>query len=579
MIDGIYCVASLDGSTIAREDCEALGLDPAEGSFSGHVIDVGMPQCAEQVQNGEYSLLFLGQLQDHAALADRLGLSRDESPAALALAALHRWGANTRNNLAGRWSFACWNAASRQLTFVTSANLRDRHYFALDGCKLAIAPSLKTLAKLPWVSDQIDPLGFATMMALGRLKVQLPAATFLKLVFPIDHNEFLTLSSEGCIAAERRLPNVAGWNGDFEEGVAAVRDRLRQIIRHEIAAHRHLGVFLSGGLDSTILAWLTSEELQPHQTLTAFCSVTPDGDEYADDFHLAKMAADHLGIPIVGVFPPREGNIYRAGRAHMERMQILSPRHYLYDAFYAAAQERGISLILDGLIGETSVTGSARLVTPGTLLRQAKMVAGKTVRDWFGNRDWAQEALFFTPSEKLREMLPEAFTGFRPQMTLPELNFSNRPIGLPRMMPAIGEIVTSTTVPGLRCAYPFIDPELIALTSGMPANFFYRDGMGRALARRILAGAVPDELRLAPKGGAFSPDYRKRLATDVQQEISRISALQHSGAGDLVDLEWLSVQLRGAQDAETGAFDLLRRLHFSTLTAEFVCWWQSGRSG
>ena len=91
-----------------------------------------------------------GFLEEAEELRAELGLA-DASPAALAWAAVERFGSAASARMAGQWTLLHWDVGARQLTLLTSETYRDPVYWASRDGRLAVTPRPLELTVLPWV--------------------------------------------------------------------------------------------------------------------------------------------------------------------------------------------------------------------------------------------------------------------------------------------------------------------------------------------------------------------------------------------------------------------------------------------
>ncbi|HET7845237.1 MAG TPA: asparagine synthase-related protein, partial [Xanthomonadales bacterium] len=64
---------------------------------------------------------------------------------------------------------------------------------------------------------------------------------------------------------------------------------------------------------------------------------------------------------------------------------------------------------------------------------------------------------------------------------------------------------------GIELRYPYRDPRVIAFVLALPADVQWRHGEQKALTRRMLAGRLPEALRLRPKSGSLLPFFRAAI--------------------------------------------------------------------
>lgn len=570
MVPGIYALGSFVGEPVNPADCRILGLDPAKGDFVGTVCDLpGTDWTIDRHAEGPHRLLFLGNLHDRARLAADL----DRAPAGsaeLALAAILRWGAGARARMPGEWSLLHWDAQAKRLQVATSGRLRDRVLIAQAGSRFAIAPNLTTLSRLPWIDDAIDPEGLAHELSPQRFRLGRGGHTILRQVWQVEAGQFVTLDATGK-QVERRPPLEAiPWQGSFDDGVAAATDMLRGIVRRAIAPYRRVGVLLSGGLDSTLIAAIAVEELRSDQSLIAFSSVAPPGTGLIDERAWSQHTADHLGIELVPIWPSHDSAIYRPTPHHFVNGPTRSVRHYLYDALFAAALERGVEVMLDGEYGESALSRSPHFKTPRRRLGAAVRAVRQRLRPV---RVEDSERFMVQFSADFLAGFPESFRESAPPMPIDWVS-QTRPMGFTKGQPGYGFYPTADTGFPIRRANSCLgDFELLRLVAGMPAEFLHRDGLDRALIRAMLAGRVPDETRLRTEKRAFSPDYDARLVREAPSLDSRFDIWRSAGAEQILDLNWMTRSIARMVKAEVPPLTVRSKLHMSVLVAEFLAWW------
>ena len=85
-----------------------------------------------------------------------------------------------------------------------------------------------------------------------------------------------------------KLPQIKNFIGDFDKAVEKVRHSLKESVKKRLVSDVPVGVFLSGGLDSSIIASIMSKELPELHSFTV-------GLEGSPDIEAARKVANHLG--------------------------------------------------------------------------------------------------------------------------------------------------------------------------------------------------------------------------------------------------------------------------------------------
>lgn len=570
MSPGIYAVGSFVGEPPSPADCRVLEIDPSNDSFAGTVRDFpGTSGTVDRYEDGANVLLFLGRLHDEAKLAAELG-GAEAPPAEMALAALRRWGADVRARMPGEWSLLHWSASDKRLQIATSFRLRDRVLIAQVGSRFAVAPNLAMLSRLAWIDDTIDPEGLAYELSPQRFRLGREGHTVLRQVRQIEAGQFVTLDATHKHIVRRPRLEAIPWQGSFEDGVAAATDALRGIVRRAMAPYRRIGVLLSGGLDSTLVAAIAAEELRSDQTLTAFTSIAPPGTGLIDERQWSQHTADHLGIEMVPIWPSDTCQIYRPSPHHFENGPTRSVRHYLYMALFGAAQERSVDVMLDGEYGESAISRWAYFPTPMNRIR----AASRGFRQRFGLGGGAPPERFMV--NFTQQFVNDLSTPLREAAPPIPIDWVSpaRPMGFTKGQLGFGAFPTADTGFAIRRANACLgDIELLRLVGGMPASFLRRDGYDRALIRAMLAGRVPDETRLRTEKRDFSPDYNDRLMREAIPLKSNLDAWRTADIAQVLDLDWMAQTINLMAVGRLPSPPTIAKLHMTVLAAEFLMWW------
>ena len=208
------------------------------------------------------------------------------------------WDTACLAHLTGDFSFALWDARNRRLFCARDQmGIKLLYYARKAGCFIC-GNTLNSLRLHPAVSDRLNDLAIGDFLLFGHNQ-DLATTTFADIQrLPPAH--MLVLSGTD-VRIERYWtlpvdpPLRLGRLDDYAEQFlhlfrAAVRDRMRT---------SHVGILMSGGLDSTGIAAIALElsrrekavDLSAHTLV--FDRLIPDQER-----HFAGMAAAHLGIPI-----------------------------------------------------------------------------------------------------------------------------------------------------------------------------------------------------------------------------------------------------------------------------------------
>lgn len=582
---GIYGCFHRDGRPLSEGERRALGLPAgAPGdTWSVTAHDNLAPEAVSRHDEGGETTVFAGHIEEANELAGRLGLGRSAAPAQIAAAALARFGGDTPAQVIGEWSLLHRHADGR-LTLMLGAGVRDPIFYAVSGPRVAVAPDLFALSRLDWVDSRIDEAGLLFPVARAALRATRGDTTMLCGVRRLENGESVVIDPQGGVARRRAdilLPQPRR-SGSFADLVAEAEHLLRHIMATRLARTQRSAHMLSGGLDSSLLAWLAAEEHRTGLAPIAVTSAAPPGSGLPDETFFAQTVADTIGMECHKVWPDPEVNAYRPRLAILtgQNGPPLSNRHALTDALVAGAYAQGATMMIDGGYGEMTATVrlprhdfTSRVRAPLRAVYHAIRALGAPPQPEQGpfHVRLAPHRLASLPDVMLKAL---AEPPPRTAMPGPGELFGYIP-GIER-----GLALANEFYPGApRTELPFRDMRLLRLFAGVPVATLLAGGPDRGVARQMMAGHLPDSIRLRPRGMPASPDHNLRLQQHALVARERMALFRKAGIDAWLDLDWLDTALAGM--AETGPRDVVHgnEVQLTAITAEFLLWWAAQGSG
>lgn len=578
MRTGLHALAGLGGPPPFADDLAAMQLGDCPSSLPGialhaRAVDAHAIGAAGVASDDAGQCWFLGEIEDANAVAATLGCAPE--PAAIALAAMRHWGPATTDHLAGEWSLLFWSAAERTLWLGTSRQMRDRLYYAFDGDRFAVSSDFVRLSRVSWIGAAFDTLGMAGALGPWEVRQRRPGLTLFRNIFELEPGCFHGFAANGEHRIVRHAPDAPlPWDGSFDAAMTAIEDRLMRVIGAAIAPHDRVGVVLSGGLDSAVVARILAHARRPGQTVIALTSVAAPGSGRRDERDLAAAVTQALGIEHHLVWPDESARLFRwATDDGLPGQLALSSNHHVLNAIAVRARTLGITALFDGCNGEVSVSGSEGLHEPPVGLRALKAwLVGQL--PWRRDRDAGiVERFIVPPSRALRDRLPADFSGVERQ-PIPRLWRRKLPprIGLP---PAYAKAwrISSTQMPwDMRWSSPLRDRQLMRMVAGMPRAFATWHGQDRCFARELLRGHVPDFVADQPKGLGISVDYVDRFQRELPELVARIPAWRDARVDEWIDLDWIAREARALTGRPDTPFGAQLRVQAAALAAERIAW-------
>lgn len=246
--------------------------------------------------DGRYALVLNGEIYNFRELRRELeqGGSRFRSSgdAEVALEALARWGVGALERFNGMFALGCYDTVDRQLLLARDhAGIKPLYYLrTAEG--LVFASQYDAILLHPWAAGAgMDPERLSLYLHLGYIPA--PFAP-LRQSGSVEPGGWMTIGADGTVRQGRwfsfprlRVPDLRGAEAD--EAVAAA---VTAAVRRQLVSDVPVGVFLSGGIDSPLVA-AQLRRLAPG--CPAFTLGT-NGDEF-DETPEARAYAEALGLP------------------------------------------------------------------------------------------------------------------------------------------------------------------------------------------------------------------------------------------------------------------------------------------
>lgn len=277
--DGIWCDASA-GAALSFRRLAIIDL-----------TDAGAQPMISA--SGRYVIVFNGEIYNFERLRAQLhGTSfRGHSDTEVLLACIEEWGVDAAvERFIGMFAFALWDRGDRTLTLVRDRLGVKPLYYSLTPRGVAFASELKAMP----ARDRIDRGAVSLYARYGYV----PAPwSIYEGIAKLPPGQILTIRSDGSTHhraywdAPRKIEHAVAhrFRGSEDDALEALDEMLRDSIRLRLVADVPLGLFLSGGIDSSLVAALMQKEAGAISTFTI--GVEGTQSESAQ----ASRVARHLG--------------------------------------------------------------------------------------------------------------------------------------------------------------------------------------------------------------------------------------------------------------------------------------------
>lgn len=274
---------------------EAPGISFAHNRLSIIDLSPGGKQPMTS-PDGRYTIIYNGEIYNYRELRhelETLGESfTSQSDTEILVRAFARWGVEGLRKLNGIFAFAVWDRDERSLTLVRDQIGVKPLYYHSDGKRLVFSSEIKAILE----HDVARTLDMDAVNLYFRLLYVPGPRTIFRDVKKLQPGHALVFK-DGKIVMTRWWKLEEGSPvASYDEAVEGVRTRTREAVWRQLVSDRPLGVFLSGGIDSTsVLAMM--RELDPNGTIKTFSvgyDATAQADKYNADARLARETSRHF---------------------------------------------------------------------------------------------------------------------------------------------------------------------------------------------------------------------------------------------------------------------------------------------
>lgn len=185
-----------------------------------------------------------------------------ETDTEVVIKAYRYWGTAAFARFRGMFAFALHDTEKRLVYLVRDTmGVKPLYYYA-HGSTFSFSSELKAF-KAGGIETMEDPAWRIKFLAFGHIP---EPATTLKNVFSLPKGHFLTynLSNNAFQTQSYAEPSVAGpYIKNAEDAHEAIATTLRSAMKRQLTADAPIGIFLSGGIDSSLLTLLAAEYKGP----------------------------------------------------------------------------------------------------------------------------------------------------------------------------------------------------------------------------------------------------------------------------------------------------------------------------
>lgn len=487
-------------------------------------------------EDGSVVIVFNGEVYNYADLTSDLQKRghrfKTRSDTEAMVHAYEEYGDDCVDHFRGMFGFAIWDRRQRRLLVARDRlGVKPVYYYVGDGF-LAFASEVKALLELIEVPREMDPQALEMYLALRYVP---GPGTMFKGIHKLQPGHRLIADEHGA-RVERywdlRYEVASRTDAEHRQGFA---ERLEESVRLRMIAEVPVGVFLSGGIDSSAVLAKMSQLTAGHQVKSFAVGYRGDcrEDSAENEFAYARLAAQALGA---------EHHEY-----HLTAAQF---RDFIPDLVYRLDEPLGdpstiplyflsrlarehITVVLSGegsdeILGGYGIYDRMRLIdriyqtAPGLAAalapRLAAMAPNEITRRYLrflgmpltqryrgvskgmaGELASALRPGLAWPPAAVESLFERYYGAVANASALNRMLYVDTKVWLPDDLLLKADKMTMANALELRV--PFLDHKLVEYAATLPEHLKISGGVGKVILRQTMRGILPAEILDRPKKG------------------------------------------------------------------------------
>ncbi|MEQ8971774.1 MAG: asparagine synthase (glutamine-hydrolyzing) [Coleofasciculus sp. C1-SOL-03] len=556
-----------DGSGVWVSAAENVGLGHRRLSIIDLSDAAAQPMCNE---DGTLWVIFNGEIYNHAEIRtelERIGGHRwktDHSDTEVILHAFEEWGIDCLHKFRGMFAIALWDARARELWLIRDRIGIKPLYYSIHNGRITFASEIKALLQDPNQKRAVHEEAFYHYLSF--LTTPAPQTLFDG-IKKLPGGTWLRIKEDGQIREYRYwdvLDHTTPLIGVSEEEIAEqLLAELRTAVQLRKVSDVPIGVFLSGGIDSSTNAALFSEgEGQPIKTFTI--GYQGEYQTYQNETQYAHQMAKIVGADFYEHLLTIDDLInFLPQMVHLQDEPIADP--VCVPVYYVSklARDNGVTVCQVGEGSDELFWGYPHWKIMLQLQRYSSLPFSRVFKqiglqclDLLGKKEkFSYEYLYrgianipifwggaeaFTEVQKQRLLSPrlrQQFSGLSAWEILKPIRqrfeekawenshlnwmtYLDLNLRLPELL--LMRVDKMSMGVGLEGRVPFLDHKFVELAMSIPESVKTRNGNLKHILKKTARGLIPDELIERKKQGFAVPLYEwcfEGLGNKMQQEI------------------------------------------------------------
>jgi len=544
-------------STLSHRGPDFSNFIKKNNIFMGHtrlsILDLSKTGNQPMVSNDKnYIMVYNGEIYNHIEVREKLILKgyifRGTSDSETLLNSWIEWGKNCLKLLNGIFAFGIYDIKRKKLYIARDRFGVKPQYFYHCGNTIAFSSEIKTFLNIKNFNSEIEPNALVNYLTFLWSPGEITMYKNIKKILPGTISE-LDLEKMSFKSSKFFLEPESNdyWDYTEKDWVKIIDEKLNQAVERQMLSDTPIGYFLSGGLDSSLLVAMARTQFPSKKiecfTIDQFRGSNQKG--YSDDLPFAKKVSEFLDINLNVIYDRAMWvDFFDKMIWHLDEPQAdLAPINV--SKISKQAKLMGIKVLIGGAGGDDIFSGYRRHMAAifndkiNLLPKPILSIISKTIHSFSSSnhifrrmkkltRDWDKGS---------NQQLMGYFNWLPNELTISKI-FSNKVYNEVKNYDPYNyglNILSSKTnsqlidkllmleqktflidhnlnytdklsmLHGVEARVPYLDNDLVELTTHIPQNFKIRKGISKYILKKVAEKYLPDDVIYRSKTGFGAP--------------------------------------------------------------------------
>jgi asparagine synthase (glutamine-hydrolysing) len=540
------------------------------------IVDIAGGQQPFANEDGTMQVVANGEIYNFLEVKQQLIARghqfRSRSDVEVLVHAYEEWGESFLTRIRGMFALALWDGRTRTLIAARDRAGEKPLYYAQTPRGLRLASEIKALLSRPEVDRALD---FEALDQFLTYEYVIAPRTIFRSIRKLPPAHYL-IYRDGDVSIHRYWDaadvELRSWTD--ADAADALRQTLARAVRSQMMSDVPLGLFLSGGIDSSAVGIMIRDapgasdvssfsmgfddgsynELPYAREVAGLCgtkhhegTVAPDvaalfdrlvvhlDEPFADvslfpTFLVSRMASEHVKVVLTG-----DGGDELFGGYDAYQAEALAGKWATMMPDVAARAADRILSLVPPTDKKKGLVNKAQRFVKGLAHAPASIAQYR----WMTFLSPASKARLYAPQFREALLSSDVYEPVRSALGRPRVDdLLNRQLYADLSIYLADDILVKvdrmSMATSLETRAPFLDQDVMELAFSMPGHLKIRDGRRKHVVKEALAGLLPDSILNRSKEG-FSIPMKQWLRKELRPMMERLLAPERLASRGVVD--------------------------------------------